>query len=69
MIYSTEVKAMCPVHQGVHHGAAPIPEEAKWVKSKEVKDTPRWMPFFLTREANSLKDALSSLTWEAWTSR
>ena len=38
MIYSTEVKAMCPVHQGVHHGAAPIPEEAKWVKSKEVKD-------------------------------
>ena len=29
---------MCPVHQGVHHGAAPIPEEAKWVKSREVKD-------------------------------
>jgi NifU-like protein involved in Fe-S cluster formation len=29
---------MCPVHQGVHHGAAPIPEEAKWVKAKEVKD-------------------------------
>jgi NifU-like protein involved in Fe-S cluster formation len=26
------------VHQGVHHGAAPIPEEAKWVKSREVKD-------------------------------
>jgi NifU-like protein involved in Fe-S cluster formation len=22
----------------VHHGAAPIPEEAKWVKSREVKD-------------------------------
>ncbi len=38
MIYSTEVKAMCPVHQGAHHGAAPIPEEAKWVKAKEVKD-------------------------------
>jgi NifU-like protein involved in Fe-S cluster formation len=38
MIYSTEVKNMCPVTQGVHHGAAPIPEEAKWVKSKEVKD-------------------------------
>ena len=38
MIYSTEVKNMCPVHQGVHHGAAPIPEEAKWVQSKEVKD-------------------------------
>ncbi len=38
MIYSTEVKAMCPVHQGAHHGAAPIPEEAKWVKAKDVKD-------------------------------
>ncbi len=38
MIYSREVEAMCPVAQGVHHGAAPIPEEAKWVKSKEIKD-------------------------------
>ena len=26
------------VAQGVAHGCAPIPEEAKWVKSKEVKD-------------------------------
>ena len=24
--------------QGVAHGAAPIPEEAKWVKAKEIKD-------------------------------
>lgn len=38
MIYSTEVKNMCCVKQGVHHGAAPIPEEAKWVKAREVKD-------------------------------
>ncbi len=38
MVYSSEVKGMCPVHQGVHHGAAPIPEEAKWVKSREIKD-------------------------------
>ena len=38
MIYSHEVESMCPVAQGVNHGAAPIPEEAKWVKSKEVKD-------------------------------
>ena len=38
MIYSKEVEEMCPVHQGVHHGAAPIPEEAKWVKAREVKD-------------------------------
>ena len=38
MTISEEVKNMCPVHQGVHHGAAPIPEEAKWVQAKEVKD-------------------------------
>ena len=38
MIISQEVQNMCPVAQGVHHGAAPIPEEAKWVKAKEVKD-------------------------------
>ena len=37
MIISQEVQNMCPVAQGVHHGAAPIPEEAKWVKAKEVK--------------------------------
>ena len=29
---------MCSVHQDVHHGCAPIPEEAKWVQAKEVKD-------------------------------
>ena len=38
MIYSKEVEMMCPVHQGVHHGAAPIPEEARWVKAKDVTD-------------------------------
>ena len=38
MIYSKEVEEMCPVAQGVAHGCAPIPEEAKWVKAKEVKD-------------------------------
>ena len=38
MIYSHEVEKMCTVAQGVAHGAAPIPEEAKWVKAKEVKD-------------------------------
>ena len=38
MIISKEVQDMCVVAQGVHHGAAPIPEEAKWVKAKEVKD-------------------------------
>jgi NifU-like protein involved in Fe-S cluster formation len=29
---------MCPVHQGVHHGAAPIPEGAKWVQAKKIED-------------------------------
>ena len=38
MIYSQEVEQMCTVAQGVNHGAAPIPEEAKWVKAKDVKD-------------------------------
>ena len=38
MIYSHEVQMMCPVAQGANHGPAPIPEEAKWVKAKEVKD-------------------------------
>ena len=38
MIYSHEVQMMCPVAQGANHGPAPIPEEAKWVQAKEVKD-------------------------------
>ncbi len=38
MTYTKEVEMMCPVHQGVHHGAAPIPEEGKWIQPKEVKD-------------------------------
>ena len=38
MIYSKEVEEMCPVAQGVHHGCAPIPEEAKWVQVKKVED-------------------------------
>ena len=38
MIYSHEVEQMCPVAQGVNHGCAPIPEEAKWVKAREIKD-------------------------------
>jgi NifU-like protein involved in Fe-S cluster formation len=38
MIYSHEVEKMCPVAQGVHHGAAPVPTEGRWVKNKEVKD-------------------------------
>ena len=40
MIYTNEVKNMCPVAQGVHHGAAPVPTEGNWVKNKEVKEEP-----------------------------
>jgi NifU-like protein involved in Fe-S cluster formation len=29
---------MCPVHKGADHGPAPIPEEGRWVKSKEISD-------------------------------
>lgn len=38
MIYSTEVQNMCCVAKGPNHGPAPIPEEGKWVKAKEIKD-------------------------------
>ena len=38
IIYSKEVEEMCTVAQGVHHGCAPIPEEAKWVQAKKVED-------------------------------
>ena len=38
MIYTQEVENMCPVAQGVHHGAAPVPTEGKWVQNKKVED-------------------------------
>jgi NifU-like protein involved in Fe-S cluster formation len=38
MIYTKEVENMCPIHKGPNHGPAPIPEEGKWVQSKEIKD-------------------------------
>ena len=38
MIYSHEVQQMCCVKQGANHPSAPIPEEGKWVRSKEIKD-------------------------------
>ncbi len=38
MIYSKEVENMCVVAKGVDHGPAPIPEEGKWVKAKDIKD-------------------------------
>ena len=38
MIYTNKVESMCPVTQGVHHGAAPIPEEGQWISVKKVED-------------------------------
>ena len=38
MIYSKDVERMCVVAKGPDHGPAPIPEEGKWVKAKEIKD-------------------------------
>ena len=32
MIYSHEVEKMCTVAQGVHHGAAPVPDRRKMGK-------------------------------------
>ncbi|MBQ3047688.1 MAG: iron-sulfur cluster assembly scaffold protein [Clostridia bacterium] len=38
MNYSSEVENMCVVKKGANHGPAPIPEEAKWVKAKDISD-------------------------------
>ncbi len=38
MNYTHEVENMCVVAKGCDHGPAPIPEEGRWVKSKEISD-------------------------------
>ena len=38
MIYSHEVQQMCCVKKGANHPSAPIPEEGRWVRAKEVTD-------------------------------
>ena len=38
MIYSQEVQHMCCVKKGANHPSAPIPEEGKWVRAKEISD-------------------------------
>ena len=38
MQYSHEVENMLCVKKGPDHGPAPIPEEGRWVRSKEIKD-------------------------------
>lgn len=38
MIYSHEVQHQCVVKKGPNHGPAPIPEEGKWVRAKQIAD-------------------------------
>lgn len=38
MEYTHEVKNMCCVKKGAAHDPAPIPEEGKWVKAKQIGD-------------------------------
>lgn len=38
MRFSKEVENMVCIAKGPNHGPAPIPEEGKWVKAKEIRD-------------------------------
>jgi len=38
MIYSKEVEEMMCIRKGPDHGPAPIPQEGRWVKAKEIRD-------------------------------
>lgn len=38
MVFSTEVRNMCPVSDGAQHGAAPIPQNGGWTKVREITD-------------------------------
>lgn len=38
MNYTHEVESMCKVAKGPDHGPAPIPEEGKWIRSKQISD-------------------------------
>lgn len=38
MNYTSETERMICVAKGPNHGPAPIPQEGKWVQSKEIKD-------------------------------
>lgn len=38
MIYSAEVQHMCHVAKGPNHGAAPIPQEGRWFRLREIRD-------------------------------
>ena len=38
MQYSREIEEMFCVHKGANHDPSPIPEEGKWIKSKQITD-------------------------------
>jgi len=38
MLRTHEVEAQCIVAKGPNHGPAPIPEEGKWIQSREITD-------------------------------
>ncbi|MCI6357708.1 MAG: iron-sulfur cluster assembly scaffold protein [Erysipelotrichaceae bacterium] len=38
MTYTADVENMCSVRKGCDHGPAPIPEEGRWVRSKQITD-------------------------------
>ncbi|MFA6676444.1 MAG: hypothetical protein WCS34_02495 [Bacteroidales bacterium] len=38
MLYTQDVKDMCPIRKGTDHGPAPIPEEGKWIQSRQISD-------------------------------
>jgi len=38
MLYSAEIEHMTCVAKGANHGPAPIPEEGRWVRAKEIRD-------------------------------
>ena len=56
MIYTNELENMCPVAKGVDHGPAPIPEEGKWIKAKDIKDPVKKKIYQLTGN-KSVKEA------------
>ena len=56
MIYSKDVEKMCTVKKGVDHGPAPIPEEGKWVKAKEIKDKQSFIDYINLIDSNNLNE-------------
>ena len=64
MTYSHEVEHMCVVKKGPNHGPAPIPEEGKWVKSKEIVDI-SGLTHGVGSSCKSFTDVLSLLSLKA----